>query len=234
MNAGLITLQSISGADKFNQWMFETIQPFVHGSILEIGSGIGNISSFFLEQKFIITLSDYEDLYITHLKTKFARFPNLQGVIKIDLEHPDFSNCYISLKEKFKTVFLLNVLEHLKDDDMAIANAKLLLEPNGTLIVLTPSYQFLFCSLDKELGHYRRYTLKKLKTVFIKNNFQIKKCFYFNVMGIFGWLYSKIFKLKSISSNKMRLFNKLTSLGKLLDSLVFKKAGLSAIVIAKK
>jgi len=38
---GYQTLEVIAKADKFNQWMFETIRPYCRGSILEIGSGIG-------------------------------------------------------------------------------------------------------------------------------------------------------------------------------------------------
>lgn len=45
---GYSILKSISGADKFNRWMYETIKPFCKGRILEIGGGIGNISQYFL------------------------------------------------------------------------------------------------------------------------------------------------------------------------------------------
>ena len=46
--SGMATLEAINSADKFNKWMYDTIQPFCAGNILEIGSGIGNISKFFI------------------------------------------------------------------------------------------------------------------------------------------------------------------------------------------
>ena len=41
---GMETLKAISEANKFNEWMYERIAPDCSGKILEIGSGIGNIS----------------------------------------------------------------------------------------------------------------------------------------------------------------------------------------------
>ena len=43
------TLDVIAEADKFNDWMYNTIKPFINGKVLEIGSGIGNISKFLLD-----------------------------------------------------------------------------------------------------------------------------------------------------------------------------------------
>ena len=225
---------SVAQAAKFNQWMFETIQPFANGNILEIGSGIGNISEFFLEHKFNITLSDYDDKYIFQLNSRFSNYPNLSGILKIDLQHPEFASNYASIKNKFDTVILLNVLEHLKDDEAALVNARFLLKQEGRIIVLTPSYQFLYSSLDKELGHYRRYTLKKLGSIFTRNNFEIQTGFYFNILGTVAWLYGKMLRLKSIPAGEMKFYNKLVPLGKFLDRVSFKKAGLSVVTVARK
>jgi len=214
--------------------MFKTILPFANGSVLEIGSGIGNISEFFLAHKINITLSDYDDIYISELKSRFSKYSNLGGILKIDLQHPEFASYYASIKNKFDTVILLNVLEHLKDDQAALVNARFLLKQGGVIIVLTPSYQFLYSSLDKELGHYRRYTLKKLGDIFTMNNFEIQKKFYFNLLGTLAWLYGKLLKLKSIPSGEMRFYNKLVPVGKFLDSIFFNKAGLSIIMVARK
>ncbi|MCC6516189.1 MAG: class I SAM-dependent methyltransferase, partial [Chitinophagales bacterium] len=45
---GQTTLEAIDKADNFNEWMYQTIKPFCKGKVLEIGSGIGNISRYFL------------------------------------------------------------------------------------------------------------------------------------------------------------------------------------------
>ena len=71
---GLDTLMAISGADAFNKWMYEATSPFLKGSILEIGSGIGNISSQFILHGKTITLSDIRSNYIRHLQTNFQKY----------------------------------------------------------------------------------------------------------------------------------------------------------------
>jgi 16S rRNA A1518/A1519 N6-dimethyltransferase RsmA/KsgA/DIM1 with predicted DNA glycosylase/AP lyase activity len=68
---GYQTLEVIAKADKLNQWIFETIRPYCHGNILEIGSGIGNISRFFIQNGYSITLSDTDEYYIDQLKKTF-------------------------------------------------------------------------------------------------------------------------------------------------------------------
>ena len=176
---GYKSLQVISHADRFNRWMFETIVPFAAGNILEIGSGIGNLSRYFLEHNYHITLSDIDPVYTNILHQQFSRFPNLQGIMQIDLQHKNFQLEYASLKESFNTVFYLNVLEHLRDDKLAVKNSLYLLKPGGTLIILVPAYPILYSRMDKALHHVKRYTKKSLNKLLSDNGTTIKKSFYF-------------------------------------------------------
>ncbi|WP_339889643.1 class I SAM-dependent methyltransferase [uncultured Flavobacterium sp.] len=227
---GLEILNVIEKANKFNNWMYETIKPHCKGKILEIGSGIGNISEYFVKDKQDIVLSDLRDNYIEIAKKKF---PN--DVIKIDLVDENFDKKYSSLLGTFDTVFALNVVEHIKDDVQAIANCKKLLKKGGHLIILVPAYQSLFNQFDVELEHYRRYTQKSLKKIIIENQLTIKKTFSFNLIGILGWFVTgSVLKKKSIPEGQMGLFNKLVPIFKLADVLTFRKIGLSVICFAVK
>mgnify|MGYP006202398147 FL=1 len=228
---GLETLNVIEKANKFNKWMYETIKPYSKGRILEIGCGIGNISEFFINDNFDIVLSDLRDNYIDILGKKFPT----SEAIKIDLVHPEFDLVYKDYLGAFDTVFALNVVEHIKDDVQAIANCKKLLTNNGNLIILVPAFQALYNNFDVELEHFRRYTTKTLKPLFVKNDLKILKTFSFNFIGIFGWYFSgNILKKKTIPEGQMGLFNRLVPLFKLADVLTFKKIGLSVICIATR
>jgi SAM-dependent methyltransferase len=232
---GEATLVVISKADKFNRWMYETIRPFLNGKTLEIGSGIGNISKYALAEQLPLTLSDINPVYKQILQTKFASYASLQGILSIDLIHPDFENVYIDLKEKFDSIFLLNVIEHVAEDDKAIKNCRYLLKPPGNLIVLAPAYQWLFCRLDKELGHYRRYTVRRMTALLRSQEFEIKHKQYFNFAGIPGWLvFGKIFRKKMLGNGEMGAFNNIVPLVRFIDKLLFKKTGLSIIVTGIK
>lgn len=227
---GLETLNVIEKANKFNKWMYETIKPYSKGRILEIGCGIGNISEFFINDNFDIVLSDLRDNYIEIVKNKFTN-----EVIKIDLVDADFDTKHKDLIGTFDTVFALNVVEHIKDDNKAIENCKKLLKNQGHLIILVPAYQSLFNNFDVELEHYRRYTQKSLKQLIKANKLSIIKTFSFNVIGILGWFVSgSILKKKTIPEGQMGLFNKLVPVFKIADILTLKKMGLSVICISEK
>lgn len=233
-NTGYTALTILSKANRFNRWMYEAIKPHLTDNVLEIGSGIGNISSFILQDFNTVTLSDIDDFYLQKLKTNFQQQSQASEFLSINLQMQSFKIVYKDLKEKFDSLVLLNVLEHLPDDNYALENCKFLLKPKGTLIILVPAYKFLFSRMDKELHHFRRYTAKSLRKKIAAQSFQINKSFYFNFLGIFAWLYGKIFKLKVLPSSEMNVFNRLVPLGRFLDKIVFQRTGLSTIVIAKK
>jgi SAM-dependent methyltransferase len=230
---GQQTLNSISEAQKFNKWMYDTINPYCNGKILEIGSGTGNITSFFLQKKELITASDIRQNYREYLSQNFTEHE--LEVLNIDMVHPEFNKTYKKLLNSFDTVFALNVLEHIEDDLTAINNCKLLLKKNGRLIILVPSYEALYNKLDYNLMHYKRYNKLTLSKLFKENGFKIEHSQYFNFIGMIAWFLSgRILKNDHIHSGKMKLYNRLVPVFKLVDTLIFKKIGLSTIVVGKK
>lgn len=231
---GLHTLEVIAKADHFNRWMYDQFRDQLKGEILEIGSGIGNISQLVIEEGHSVTLSDYNQEYCDLLNKRFFQKEEVKEIVSIDLVHPDFNNKYIIYKEKFDSIFLLNVIEHIKDDLLAVKNCKYLLKKDGLLIVLAPAYSWLFSPLDDHLGHYRRYSLRSLRDLLSKNGLDILSGSHFNFVGITGWfLFGKLFKQKKLGS-EMSVFNKIVPFAKVIDNLLLKKAGLSVIVKGMK
>lgn len=231
---GAEILDVISSAGKFNEWMYETIKPFCKGKVLEIGSGIGNISSFFLRDKFEITLTDIRDVYCEKLQNIFSEFENLSGVKNVDLIDPDFDVKHKELLNKFDTVFALNVVEHIQNDSLAISNCKKLLTQNGNLIILVPAYQKLYNSFDTALEHYRRYNKESLNKLFTENELEIIHDQYFNLMGILGWFISgKLQKNTTFPQGQMNLYNTFVPLFKIIDKIILNQIGLSVITVGK-
>jgi SAM-dependent methyltransferase len=232
---GTDTLTLIAGADKFNRWMYETIKPHCSGKILEIGSGIGNISQFFIKEGAEITLSDIETSYFPLLKEKFGENKNLQGIQLLDLSDKNLEKNHPDLIEEFDTIFALNVVEHIPDHEQAMKNALKMLRKGGKIIILVPAFQGLYNGFDKQLDHQRRYTQKSLFALLEGNGFHVIHRQYFNLIGILGWFFSgNILRKKIIPTGQMKLYNELVPLWKVFDFFTQKIVGLSVIQVGEK
>lgn len=232
---GLSTLENLNIAYRLNDWMFESIRPFLKGRILEIGSGIGNISDCVVKNNLAITLSDYSDHYCSYLDKKFINQPLVKGIFQIDLADSDFDEKYNLLIQKFDTVFALNVIEHIKDDQLAIANCRKLLKPGGHLIILVPAYQSLYNGFDVELEHFRRYTKKTVSELLNSQQLNILQTWYFNMAGILGWFVSgTILRKRQLPSEQLNLYNRLVPIFRIMDRLTFNQLGLSVIIVGQK
>jgi 2-polyprenyl-3-methyl-5-hydroxy-6-metoxy-1,4-benzoquinol methylase len=228
---GQATLEAISAATRFNEWMYDVISARLTGEILEIGSGIGNISTHFFKNGHHLTVSDIRDNYCEHLSEHFKNEPLLGGVLNLDLVHPDFDRLYKTHFGRYDGAFALNVVEHIQDDALAIANCKKLLKKGGRLVILVPAYQSLYNSFDRALEHYRRYNKTSLENIFKINNLQIVHSQYFNLAAIAGWWFSgTILKKEVIPTGQMRLYNTLVPIFKILDKIVLNRMGISVIV----
>jgi len=232
---GKINLDVIAEADKFNRWMYNNIKPFCKGKILEIGSGIGNISNFFIQDNFELMLTDIRQGYCSKLEILYSNNKCFLGTEVLNLTDIDFDVKYTKHIGQYDTVFALNVVEHIYDDMLAFKNCHKLLNRGGHLIILVPSYQKLYNNFDKELGHYRRYNKATISNLFLKSKFNIIHKQYFNFFGIFGWyLTGSLLKKKTIPRNQMKFYNLLVPIFKIIDKLLFNSVGLSTIVVGKK
>lgn len=232
---GFETLDSIAQANRFNEWMYKTISGGMEGKILEIGSGIGNISEYFVRDGFKISVSDMRAEYCSFLQNKFKDRENFQAVYQIDIVDPYFDSKHKDLFCKFDAVFALNIIEHVENDDLAIKNCLKFLKKGGRLVILVPAFMSLYNSFDEGLGHYRRYNRRMLEELFLNNRLTILDSTYFNFAGVLGWWFSgNILKKKTIPSGQMRLYNSLVWAFKIADFFLHRIIGLSVIVKGRK
>lgn len=232
---GLQTLERFAAATHFNRWLFDTVRPHCKGHVLEVGSGIGNISRLFLEDKMRLTASDLRQEYCDLLQQQFGNHPYLAGVVSLDLATPDLTRQHSHLLGQFDTVVALNVVEHIEDDKKAIDNCIRLLKPGGRLIILVPAFQTLYNSFDEELGHYRRYTARSLRALQEQAGLTVIHQQYFNAVGIIGWIIDgSILRKRLIPRKQLLLFDKLLPIIKLADVITFHAIGLSTIAVGRK
>lgn len=68
---------------------------------------------------------------------------------------------------------ILNVLEHIEDDEGALKNAFKLLKPGGSLVIEVPAGPDLYDAYDGELQHFRRYSVTELKRQLNEAGFRV-------------------------------------------------------------
>lgn len=64
--------------------------------------------------------------------------------------------------DSFDLVTALDVVEHVEQDEQALAEIRRVLRPGGVLLMSVPAYPFLWSSHDAALHHRRRYTASGL------------------------------------------------------------------------
>lgn len=232
---GTDTLEVISAANRFNRWMYKTIKPHCIGEILEIGSGIGNISQFFLRDGATISLSDIEKSYFPRLQEKFGKYKNLREMHRLDFSDKNLETNHPELLEKFDTIFALNVVEHIPDHELAMKNAMKMLKKGGKMVVLVPAFQSLYNEFDRQLDHQRRYSQKSLQNLLEVAGFEVIFSCYFNFIAILGWFVSgNILKEKMIPNGQMKFYDQLVPLWKVIDFFTRRLAGVSVIQVGLK
>lgn len=227
-------LITTSKADKFTDWMYSEIKPYLKGAILEIGSGFGTyskkVADDFKSNKKVF--SDVSPQYLDKLKEDFRSGSNIM-VTHLDLNKKNNANIN---ENSFDSIFSLNVLEHIENDIAALNYIYDLLKPKGTLIILVPAHKFLFNCIDKYTGHYRRYSKKELLEKISKTQFTIKKTFYFNFLSILGWyVHGNLCKKNIINEHAFGFFNRLVPVLQFIEKyILFKKIGISLIAVLEK
>jgi len=209
--AGAETLEIMQAAPRYNRWQYDQVAPFLGHRVCEVGSGIGNMSSMIAATApDLLVLTDTDPYYNEALRNRFTGCSN---VLVEKLTLPDRS-----AKDRFQhfgldTVVALNVIEHIEDDLGALKSIAAMLQPRGRAVVLVPALPVLFGSLDRELGHYRRYTRTTLGRVMREAGFIVEHAFYFNLFGSLGWwVNARLWKSPRIPVSQLRSFDRLVPL----------------------
>ena len=204
-------LSLLNRAPRFTKWMADTIRPYLGERILEIGAGAGNLTMN-LVPRTVYWASDINPQYLDRLQKLRDARPYLH------VQYTDASVEETYPKERFDTLVCLNVVEHLEDDVGALRNMRARLDKYGRAILLVPNGPWLYGSLDRALGHQRRYTRDQLVKACEQAGFRVEKLLKFNRMGALGWSWSgQVLKKKNLAFWQVKLLNALMPLVRRLD-----------------
>jgi SAM-dependent methyltransferase len=133
------------------------LQRWLHAGppvIMDIGCSSGWMLKLLLEefQEADVLGADYVRGPLEVLAKTLSGIPLLQF---------DLTACPLPDKS-LDGIVLLNVLEHIEDDQTALAHVARILKPGGVVVIEVPAGPHLYDIYDRQLMHHRRYRMKEL------------------------------------------------------------------------
>ncbi len=220
-------LESLGRANRFNAWVADLVAPAVSGRVLEIGCGTGNFTGLLAERATSVTAVDLNPEYVEAARRRWDGDPRLSFHCR-DATAADWD-------AEFDTIVLLDVLEHIEDDAGFLGALYRALRPGGTLILKVPSGEWLYGSLDRAIGHHRRYTKASLGRALGNAGYLDPDCLYFNWLGILGWWFNgRLLGRTTPPAAQVGMIEKLVPLLRGLERAVPLPLGLSLIAISRR
>ena len=214
---------------RYNRWVWERLQPFIGQRVLEAGAGNGTMTRFLYGRELIVA-TDKETPYVDRLRNAFRRRPGVE-VERFDLEADDAARL---AQHRFDTVTCINVLEHTTDDVRALRTAFELLVPGGRVVIFVPAGQSLYGSMDRGIGHQRRYEKEELIAKLKDAGFEVEHVSYQNrVAKLAWWLNAKLFGRRALPAAQSRMFDLMVPMLRALEG-SNPSSGLSLIAVGRK
>ncbi len=228
-HSGFYILSSVSRAVKYNRWILDKVKPYFGQRVMEAGAGIGNLSGSLLNHERVV-LVDNEPMYCSALQQRFGARTNVR-IDHADLTDPaDFDRWK---DEQLDTIFCSNVLEHLEPDCQVLESFQRTLAPGGHCIIVVPAGRWLYTGMDKELGHFRRYTRQELHDKMTAAGFDVVFQEQFSKLGSVSWALSgHLLRRRHLSPRQMVWFDRLLPVAKVLEYLL-PVPGMSLITVGR-
>jgi glycosyltransferase involved in cell wall biosynthesis len=228
-DAGKDILDSLAEAPRFNRWMADVIRPYLGESLLETGAGRGNLTAWLLPRR-RYQATDLDPAQVEALARLGAGRSGFKASV-CDLSDPA---SFPRPAASFDTAVCLNVLEHMEDDLGALKNLARSVRAGGRVVVLVPQGRWLQGSLDRVLGHQRRYSRDGMRALALASGLEVEALFPFNRAGVPAWFVnSKLLKRERFSRLQVKALNALTPLFRLLEP-ALPLPGLSLVLVGRK
>ena len=176
-------LEVLAEMPNYYNWILHHFQDHLGGNAIEFGAGSGTISERLLPYVTSLELVEPSSNLAQHLREKFEDVEHV-NVSSHTLEH----RIETAPQEGYQNVVAVNLLEHIENDLDALKGFWRLLKPGGKLCLFVPALPALMSQLDREFGHFRRYSRAGISELLGAAGFNIVKLRYMDFLGILPWL----------------------------------------------
>ena len=224
-------LESMSYAQNYSEWIIELFLDYTGNTIGEVGAGTGNLTNLFSKLDKVKSISAFEpsdDMHDILVK-------NTNQSNKISTINSTAAQVVNNYTSHFDSIFYINVLEHVKNDDEETRIIHKMLKDGGNACIFVPALSYLYSEFDKSIGHYRRYHKKQLKDLFESNGFKVLNIKYIDMLGIIPWYINFVLLKRSLDPKSTKLYDSfIIPLVKRIDKLFESPVGKNLILVAQK
>ncbi len=220
-------LEDIEAGRNYTQWIVDRARPFIRGRVLDAGAGTGTFTEAVAQIADEVVALEPERRFVEYLNIRFADNANVH-VEEGDLE---------ALPERlglFDAIVCFNVLEHVRNDRVALRAMHGRLEASGRLLLLVPAHPSLVSPFDRAVGHARRYTRGTLASALDDAGFTIDEVRYVNPIGALAWFVRmRLLRQREWPSTTFHVFDRLVPFLRPFDMLR-PPLGLSVWAVARR
>jgi SAM-dependent methyltransferase len=213
-------------------WQAELFEDYARGTIIDHGAGTGGLASALLQaQSGEVVALEPDPQLVAVLREKFFGHPHA-SVFAGTLDDYLAAHGAASVD----TIVSSNVIEHIEDDVACLQAMRDLLRPGGAVGLYVPARPELFGSLDRAVGHHRRYTRDNLREKLEQAGFDVVSVKYRNLVGVLPWIFTgQILKREKVGNASLRLFDRVVfPIARWLEDRVPPRYGLNLVALATK
>ena len=174
--SGVVNLEVMADAVRYNRFLLRQIRsrlPADNAPVMDFGAGSGTFAVPLHAAGVPVTCVEPDDSLRERLSASgLAVVPDVDGL----------------KPQTFSFIYSLNVLEHIGNDQAALERLRDLLAPNGVLFLYVPAFQFLYSSMDRKVGHFRRYRRPGLVRLLTSAGYVVEHARYVDSIGFLAAL----------------------------------------------
>lgn len=195
---GIDNLEVLTDAVRYSAFLADSVVRAGRGcrAAIDFGAGTGSLSAMTRARGMQVACVELD----AHLRARlqeqgFEVYADIQSVADQSQEF----------------IYSLNVLEHIEDDEGTLGVLFSKLKPGGRLFLYVPALQILFSSMDRKIGHYRRYHRSGLLGIIRRAGFVVERAEYADSLGFFvTLLYKAIGSRKGdVSRTPLRIYDRI-------------------------
>lgn len=192
---------ALAEAKNYRAALLHDFRPYLRGNLLEVGSGIGQITAELLKTPGIdkVVSVEPDPTFCAQFRARLPQQELVQGSVA-DLRS----------EVRWNAILSINVLEHIENDADELATySRLLKSARGSLCLFVPARPEIYAPIDRDFGHFRRYTRAELMEKLQGAGFTIRGLRYYNFVGYFlWWINFRVMKQRSFNVRSVRLFDR--------------------------